>query len=229
MKNQVKAIAMAFSVALLLFSCSPDQVVPKTDGKSNELENGIMGDSGPHYTLFPICSPVESLPLSSPMGGFNIPSTSTPWGSMQIFNGLDNTGKNVLERSINVAYNWYVSEVSSFVGNASLLQIGPNGIPLIDSTWTVEGINPAMNSVSLHTDLASLPSNNILITKITIGQMDWVAFDGSLDASTLTELWVWNSQYLVVGSGREAPSPLFMPWTTASCAALADDNSAAQF
>lgn len=230
MRNHLTAMTAAILLALVSFACTADQVAPKSGEATNLMENGVMGDNGPHYALDPICSNIEALVLASATGSFTVPSTSTSWGKMEICNGMDIGNKNVLETKFSLAYNWYIDEVTTYFGDASLLVIGPNGVPIIDSTWTTQPVSPVLNSVSLYHDLAGLPTNNTVLARVRVGQMDWVSFDGSLNQSTVQYLWVWNDQFNVSGSPRQSLSPLQMPWETISCgASLSEEEVELEF
>ena len=229
MRNHFSAIAAAILLACVSFACTADQVAPQSDNSSNLIENGAMGDNGPHYTLSPICSNVDVLVLASATGSFTVPNSSNSWGKMEICNGMDVSNKNMLETKFSLAYNWYIDEVTTYIGDASLLAIGPNGVPIIDSSWTIEPVAPVLNNVSLYHDLSTLPAQNTLLARVRVGQMDWNAFDGSLDASTVQYLWVWNDQFMNVGSPREAASPLHLPWETVACSSLSEEEAELQF
>lgn len=225
MRNRISAFATAFVVAILMFGCTADQVAPKSDSNNNVIETGPLGDSGPHYSMSPICSYLDTLDLASATGSFTVNGGSTPWGTMEICNGMDDSNVSTLQTKFSLAYNWYIGEITYYFGNTSLIQIGPNGVPIINGSWETKAVNPVLNDATFHTSLNGMPSENTLVARIQVGQMDWQAFDGSLDPSTLQYLWVWNDQFAVSGSPRQSASPLYMPWETVACPAVVSRNT----
>lgn len=160
---------------------------------------------------------MDTVSLASISGSLTLPNSTENWGWMKMYNGANEAGDEILAVDYTVANNWFIGEVVTFFGNPSTVQIGPNGVPIINSDWITTDVNPVINKYQVRNNLNGMPNQNTLCARVKVGQLDWSAFDGSLDPNTITYLWIWNSDYNNVGSDREAGSPLQMPWTTVWC------------
>ena len=222
MKSLTKSLSLILLVALAAWSCKPDNVGPKSPAASNDAPT-LAGDNVAHPLLDPICSPFDTLQIGTPTGqsvvnylGVN---SSEPWGSVRIYNGLDENGTKVLAMDFDVANDWYISEIVTWVGDPAAVQMESNGAPVVDGSWLVTPVNPVINAYQVRRDLTNAPSCYVVCAKVTIGQLDWVAFDGSLDAASVQTLWMWNGEFAnPANTGRQASSGTLTPWCTVSCA-----------
>lgn len=227
MNNKFFAWAAAAALTLATWACSPEEVAPRNNDTFRDSQITLHADNSPHIALFPVCSGRDSLPLADATGGFlvnyNGGGTASPsngqasWGSMEMYNGLDQAGQEILALEFTLASNWYIEEISTFLGDPAGLAIGPNGVPIINGNWNLEPVNPVINAYQSRLVLDGLPSQNTLLVKLKVGQLDWLAFDGTLEANSVTELWVWNNHFNDPASPLASNSPLQTTWNTVWC------------
>lgn len=220
MKSLTKSLALMILVALVAWSCKPDSVAPKDPTASNGAPS-LQGDNPAHPLLSPVCSHFDTLAVGRPDGTLMVDYggvSNNPWGLIRIYNGEDENGNMVMAMDFDVADNWYISEVVTFVGDGSGLTMESNNAPLVDGNWEVAPVNPVINAYQVRRDLTGMSNCNTVCAKITVGQLDWTAFDGSLDANTIQTLWMintdWNNSN---NAGRTSSANTMMPWCTVSC------------
>lgn len=206
--------AAAFTLAL--WGCSPDQVSPNGSANVQDLPS-LQGDEGPHPVLFPQCSATEVADLAKLDGEKTVDGSGVDWGNIKVYNGANENGDEVLAVDYTLATNWYIAEIVTFFGDPATVQTEPNGMPIIDGSWAVAPVNPVINAYQTRTILNGLPDNNTLMARVKVGQLDWIAFDGSLDASTIQYLWVWNDDHSDSTSHRNSSSQFELPWTIQWC------------
>lgn len=214
------------ALAVTCWACSAETVNPQSKINNKTLE--LQADGSPHPELLPVCSPKIAFPLSDPTGNLLVNYTGTgptgqpsgsqmPWGEVIVYNGMDQASQEVMAIDITLASGWYIRQASIYCGDESFLQIGPNGVPLVNSSWTVMPVNPVINSYQIRVVLDGMATSNALLARLEVGMLDWTRFDGSLDQNSITELWAWNAEFNNGNSPLASSSPLLMPYTTSWC------------
>lgn len=207
-------------VALVAWSCKPDAVAPKDPSASNGAPS-LQGDNPAHPLLAPVCSHFDTMNIGRPDGSMMVDwgaPVNEAWGSIRMYNGEDENGNMVMALDLDVANNWYISEVTTFLGDPAMMQLEPNGTPIVDGNWVVTPVNPVINAYQVRLPLDNMPACNTVCAKVTVGQLDWVAFDGSLDANSIQTLWLWNGEWNnPSATNRNSSAGTMMPWCTVSC------------
>lgn len=212
-KQFVWAAALAFT--MVLWACSPESVGPKNNN-AGQNDMTIGADNSPHPELFPQCSPFDTFDLAKANGDMYLNGT-TKWGFLKVYNGIDENGNEVTAVDYDIAYNWFIGEITYFYGNPNSVTFSPDGVPVISSNWTVQPVNPVINAYQTRKNLAGLPNINSLYARVKVGQLDYITFDGSLDPNSINYLWIRNNNWDNPNSFQSSNSPFEVIKVTENC------------
>ncbi len=184
-------------LGVFVTSCTQDNVSPQAGAQQGGPD--LYANANPHPLLDQICGPMITYPLGSSNGDLNIPMNfregGSPWGSVTMYNGEDANGDAMVAMDYAVAPNWFIREITSYYGAGKTLKMTPKGEPEINLDFRVAPVNPLVNATQLRVDLNGLGLENILISRLEVGQLDFFNPNAGLDPATVQYIWVINDQY----------------------------------
>jgi hypothetical protein len=236
MKFIKKNLFTALTAGLILAGCASDGIKPQ-DGQNSspELAGGL---SDPHPALDSVCGPIYTAKLMSESGfsltvnkcnapgGVTACTTTIPWGTIDMYNGLDfangvyNDGDDIgyFVANFSIASSWYL-DLTKFhfsVGN-DVTFVGD--VPEIQSDWTTTDVNPLVNKFQLRVPMSSMPTGgfdvyiNATVVKLNL-------FSQVINGSS-TSLWGFNPDWNSTTSpfASASGSKVAVHYTPVSCSA----------
>ena len=227
MKALSKSLILMLATAMVLFSCKPESVNPNSSASNNDTPTlaGAAGDV--HPNLDPECSNRVPFVLAKAGGGmdvdwseFGTPPPGTPWGSGEMFNGMDENGIEQLAINFTAAFSWSILSCDYLLDEPSNIQIDQNtGLPMLTSVnaWNNKQLTAGgVNAWQLRYDLTNAPACYNVAVRLTIGKLDF--FNG-INQNSITEIWIFDPNWAAAQSAgnAETASAYLTNWCTAPC------------
>ena len=183
-------------LAVFSTSCSQENVSPQ--GQNNGSTD-LHASVNPHPLLATICGPMISYPLAGANGDQNIPLNfregGSAWGTATIYNGEDANGKATVAIDYQLAQNWFIKEITYFYGKGGNLKLTAKGEPEINGNFVAAPVNPLVNATQIRVGLNGLGLENVLVSRLEVGQLDFFNPNAGLDPSTVQYIYVYNDLY----------------------------------
>lgn len=218
MKGLSKSLMLILSLALITWSCQPDNVKPKDQNSGKPTLSADVNEEE-HPEWAPDCSGRDTFDLRELNGnqwvdycGFLPCSGQQPkWGFVEVYNT-----DSLVVMNFSLATGWFVNLTNSQVAAQSSFQFDQNGVPIPENNWILINVNPLVNLWQIVVPTDSLSACAAIASKNAIVQLDFL---GNPDPNSTQEVWMYNPNYNNMANPLEnTTSPWLTGWCVASCA-----------
>lgn len=201
---------------VLLWCCEDEKVEPKGQRATNELAT-LSGEDLPDFEMPELlCSEVVGLSLADENGNLIVDDcggkpcgdNESEWGRVELLNS-----KNNLFMNLALAQNWVLLSVDTRIAWEEELKL-MDGLPRPDTNWLSIPIEKNLRGTQILFPLDTLPRCFELAGSFTVARKNK---NGSINAATKRQLWLYNAAWNDTTSLNQTPSPGIMRWCAGIC------------